>query len=94
MHKTSDVCFELAYLLILQLINISNYCYQVPPLSVLYSILLYLPLEHFKVSCFKLTSLLRLENPFNLAFSFLLALPRVSKTMSIVRGESILQTWL
>lgn len=51
---------------------------------------LYFPLKKCQMSCFKCIYLVLLENSFKFSFSSL----RVSKTMSIARDESILQTWL
>lgn len=51
---------------------------------------LYFPLKKCQMSCFKCIYLVLLESSFKFSFSSL----RVSKTMSIARDESILQTWL
>lgn len=46
MHKTADSYFELEHLLSSQLLNISDYSYDVPALpSFLHSIFLYFPTE-------------------------------------------------
>jgi len=67
MQKTSDLYFELEYLLSSQLLNISDYSYEVPALSShSYTAYFYIcPLNKFQVFCFKLIYLLQLGNSFN-----------------------------